>query len=238
MSKDDSAHQDATHTAMPVEAGRVPRKRLTDIDAARDGADRADRYPFPARENGVAMQVLLTFALGLAINSLMPEDPPAFNVLSSLLRHPLRAEHPLSVPARPDAVPQRCWFRGGRPDPDRAGAPGTRGDHGLSHRWSSGGRRLGGSRSPLSRSWPQARRRSWPPGPPCSTARRGCRPRPQLLTGGRRARWNRQAGLGTTLGRAEPSSAGRGAVSSPGLRRTPGWVRPSRDGGAWPWCAG
>ena len=35
MSKDDSTHQDATHAAMPAEAGRVPRKRLTGIDAAR-----------------------------------------------------------------------------------------------------------------------------------------------------------------------------------------------------------
>lgn len=132
MSKDDSTHQDATHAAMPTEAVRVPRKRLTGIDAARGLAligltaihflpaeneqtheatlswtlfsgDSAalfallagvglafatgGRHPRTGRRMtgarvGVAVRALLIFALGVAINSLMPEDPPAFNILT------------------------------------------------------------------------------------------------------------------------------------------------------------
>ncbi|ALU40857.1 hypothetical protein AS188_15140 [Kocuria flava] len=129
---DDPGHQKAAHAAVPVEAGRVPRKRLPGIDAARglaligltaihflpaeneqtheatlswtlfsgDSAalfallagvglafSTGGRHPRTGRRMtgarvGVAVRALLIFALGVAINSLMPEDPPAFNILT------------------------------------------------------------------------------------------------------------------------------------------------------------
>lgn len=60
--------------------GRHPRtgRRLT---AARVGIQPRTGRRLTATRVGIAVRALLIFVLGLLINSLMPEDPPAFNIL-------------------------------------------------------------------------------------------------------------------------------------------------------------